>query len=410
MKEKAERIATVLFWCGILCELVVSPSGYLFGGYHEPWIIVMGMAFFSLSLLVFVCIRFDRVRKELPFYMIALGYGLLCYHAQHSALVLRIILVLLAGRERKAKDVVRVFLYGTVAIMLFGVILSALGMHNMLMVSDRFRHEEEQRLTLGFFHPNGLAFFLFRVYAMWIYLYGEKIRMVCTIPVVAIFGGLFILDKSKAGILIFMLLTIGLVLFRLIRSETVERLLYVCGLVLPAMFVALMVYLRVWPFPERNIGEVLNYWDYMNELTTGRLTFARLALTENPFTLLGNRGIQNVTEMGFANALCCQGAVFVLLFIILFVILYRVLYRKKDRFGMLFALSFMIYTMAEAYLSYFNKNGIWMLMLGWGMAKAAPGSGKKAAEGMTDGNGKTKTPGLGKTAMSGISDVSGKTE
>jgi len=378
VKEKAARAAELLFYAGILCELIVSPSGYLFGGYREPVIIVTGMAFFSLSLLLTVIAGFHERKKELPFYALLCGYALVCYYFQHSALVLRIVLILLSGRDRKLRDVVRMFLFGTLAIVLFGAVLSLLGLHNPPVMTDHFRHEEEKRLALGFFHPNGFAFFIFRIYVMWIWLYGEKAKLRSMIPVILGTGVLLVLARSKAALFIFVLLTAGMIVFRKSRSKLPEKLLYFAGLTAGVVICALMLALRFFPFPQQNYGNASTLWDYMNEFTTGRMQHAMDALRSTPVSLFGCRDVPDGTEIGFVNAFLNQGAVFVLLFAVVFFVCYRRLYRTGERYGMLLALSFLLYSMAEAYLPYFNKNGIWMLMIGWGAFwKVSSGKGKE---------------------------------
>ena len=119
MNELRKKLAGPLFWAGLVCELIVSPSGFLIGGYHEPWIIVAGMVCFSLSLLCSMDLKRDW-KVFIPLF----AYAMLCYHVQHSALILRICLILLAGREQDRKAVIRFFFFGTAATLLLGLVLA----------------------------------------------------------------------------------------------------------------------------------------------------------------------------------------------------------------------------------------------------------------------------------------------
>ena len=363
-KLTLENCATALFWAGMLCELIVSPSGYLFGGYHEPMIIILGMACFSLSILLKILQDPKRLKHDLPLYFLAGGYGLTCYFAQHSALILRIVLILLAGRGQKAKDVVQLFFFGTLAIMVFGAVLAFMGVHNAVSVTQAFRHEEETRYTFGFFHPNGFSFFLFRLYLMGVYLYGEKTKLRYLLPVIAGAGTLLFMANSKTGILLFVLITIGLFLSRYVKSGKYDRFLFISGIASVILIAATLIALRFWPFPEINYGQELTYWDRINEFCSGRADHARIALLETPAALFGSRNVPDGTEVGFVNAYLNQGILFLLLFFVLFVLLYHRLYKEKDRPGMLLAIGFLLYSISEAFLPYFNKNGFWMLMIG----------------------------------------------
>ena len=71
------------------------------------------------------------------------------------------------------------------------------------------------------------------------------------------------------------------------------------------------------------------------------------------------------TEVGFVNALYNQGIVFFILYLgALFYAFYR-MYREKDMSALVVIMAFTLYAMAEAFLPYANKNGIWLFLIGW---------------------------------------------
>lgn len=368
-----DAIGKISFWAGILCELIVSVSGYAFGGYHEPAIIVLGMLFFSIS----ICTHLD-LKKNWKLYLLCAAVGLGYYYLHSSALILRILLILLAGREQKAEQVVKAFFWGTLVIMIYTAVLSMLGVHNTVSLTQNFRHEEETRYCFGFYHPNGFSFFLFRTLTMGLYTYGNKIKLWMLAAVVAVSGVLFWMSGSKMGMAAAFCVILAFWIVRYFKTDRARRNFYILGNALMALEVLFIMVSMVCFVPSAEYdltGEGL--WQVFNELTTGRLFFIHKTFLNYPVPLWGYRGFMEATEVGFVNALYNQGLVFLLIYLAaLFYLFYR-MYQKKDMPALVLILGFTLYALSEAFLPYFNKNGIWMLFIGWNLYQA--GSGKEAA-------------------------------
>lgn len=368
-----DAIGKISFWAGILCELIVSVSGYAFGGYHEPAIIVFGMLFFSLS----ICTHLE-LKKNWKLYLLCAAVGLGYYFLHSSALILRILLILLAGREQKAEQVVRAFFWGTLIIMIYTAVLSMLGVHNTVSLTQNFRHEEETRYCFGFYHPNGFSFFLFRTLTMGLYTYGSRIKLWMLAVVVAVSGVLFWMSGSKMGMAAAFCVILAFWIVRYFKTDRARRNFYILGNALMALEVLFIMVSMVCFVPSAEYdltGEGL--WQVFNELTTGRLFFIHKTFLNYPIPLWGYRGFMEATEVGFVNALYNQGLVFLLIYLVaLFYLFYR-MYQKKDMPALVLILGFTLYALSEAFLPYFNKNGIWMLFIGWNLYQA--GSGKEAA-------------------------------
>lgn len=368
-----DAIGKISFWAGILCELIVSVSGYAFGGYHEPAIIVLGMLFFSIS----ICTHLD-LKKNWKLYLLCAAVGLGYYYLHSSALILRILLILLAGREQKSEQVVRAFFWGTLVIMIYTAVLSMLGVHNTVSLTQNFRHEEETRYCFGFYHPNGFSFFLFRTLTMGLYTYGNRIKLWMLAVVVAVSGVLFWMSGSKMGMAAAFCVILAFWLVRYFKTDRARRNFYILGNALMALEVLFIMVSMVCFVPSAEYdltGEGL--WQVFNELTTGRLFFIHKTFLNYPVPLWGYRGFMEATEVGFVNALYNQGLVFLLIYLVaLFYLFYR-MYQKKDMPALVLILGFTLYALSEAFLPYFNKNGIWMLFIGWNLYQA--GSGKEAA-------------------------------
>ncbi len=359
-------IGKIAFWAGILCELIVSVSGYAFGGYHEPMIIILGMLFFSLS----ICMHLE-LKKNWLLYLICAVVGLGYYYVQSSALILRILLILLAGREQKAEPVIKFFFWGTLVIMIYTSVLAGLGLHNTVSLTRHFRHEEETRYCFGFYHPNGFAFFLFRTLVLGLYTYGRQLKLWMMAVAAVVMMILFRMAGSKMGVTAAVCVIVAFWLVRFLKTVQAQKRFFILGNSLMALEILFIMISMVCflPSAETDLTGV-GFWQVLNELTTGRLFFIHKTYLAYPIPLWGYQGFMEATEVGFVNALYNQGLIFLLVyFVALFYLFYR-MYQKKDMPALVLILGFTLYAMAEAFLPYFNKNGIWMLFIGWSLYQA----------------------------------------
>ncbi len=360
--EIRKRISNVLFWIGMVCELIVSPSGYAFGWYHEKVYIVVGMVCLALSIL---CV--PEFRKNWKLYVLCGAYGLVCYYFQHSALVLRIALALLAGRRQKREHVVRFFFYGTLFIVVYAAVLSMLGLHNTVSMTDYFRSEEETRLCLGFFHPNSLSFFVYRVYILGCFLLDRefKWKTVCFCLLTVFCGTLIVMSASKMGIAALLLTVFMCAVKRFLPDKIAGMVLFVISIASAATQMLLVIVYMLVTVPQPNFGEQKNLWDLLDNITTGRLWGAAEVLQQNRFNLFGIKIVETLTEMGFANAVIQQGFVFFLLYSVLFIILCIKAYKYRGEAAQVVFAESAAYSMGESYLAYFNKNPLWLMLIGY---------------------------------------------
>lgn len=366
-------IGKICFWVGILCELIVSVSGYAFGGYHEPVIIVLGMLFFFLS----ICSHLEW-KKNWKLYLLCAVVGLGYYYLQSSALILRILLILLAGRKQKAEQVIKFFFWGTLVIMIYAAVLSVLGLHNTVSLTQHFRHGEETRFCFGFFHPNGFSFFLFRTLTLGLYTYANRMKAWMMAVVAAVSAVLFWLSGSKMGMAADVCVILAFWMVRYLKTDRAEKNFYILGNVLMALEIIFIMGAMVFFAPSADIplhGEGL--WQVFNEITTGRLYFIHQTFLNYPIPLWGYKGFMEATEVGFVNALYNQGLVFLLAYVAILFCLFYKMYQKKDMPALVLVLGFTFYALAEAFLPYFNKNGVWMLLIGWNLYR--PETEKEAA-------------------------------
>ncbi|MBR3307911.1 MAG: hypothetical protein IKI75_11760 [Lachnospiraceae bacterium] len=353
------KVSEVFFWLGLFCELCVSPTGYIWGGYHENAFIMAGLCFFSLSLLCSL-----ELWKDVPRCALLFGFALICYYFQNSALILRLALALMAGRRIDRRKAAAFMFFATAGIMLAAFIVSLMGYEaNPLYMEQSFRHVTERRYCFGFIHTNGFSLFWIRLAALGAYLFVESLP-----PLVLTAAGILgvvplIMSRSKAGIAIYLFLLAATFAWKFIHRElflkTAYLILSFLGLFLPAFIYTL----GLFPYPEENVGDAKNLWDVMNVVTTGRLSHARRALVNNPVPILGLREVADGTEVSYVNSLYKEGVIFIVLFFLLAFFLIKRLYREKDGAGMILLTVTLLYLAAESFLPYFNKNPMWLLMI-----------------------------------------------
>ena len=353
----------IFFWLGIMCEFIVNFSGILFGNYHEQLITVIGMGFFAVKIMLSA-----DYKKDIPVIALLILYGLICFRVQDSALILRVILVLVAGRDQDARQVIKFFFYGTAIVMIIAAVMSAMGLHNTLYNEQVYRHGDfQRRYTFGFYQPNGFAFYWFRLLAMCIFLYNKKFKW-WVYPIVAVVVIIpSLLCDSKMGMLITILLLVGSIVIRLIGEGKLLKLFYALGniymvAVVSFIYIA-MVFFNGYFAPDGDTPA--GFWEPLDfYLFNGRLEFARRAFYSNTITLFGHhKGIMTV-ETGYVSGLYEYGLIFMILFFIMMFYLFYSMYKRKNKEGMLLILCTATYCVAEPFIGYINKNLILMAGIG----------------------------------------------
>ena len=365
--EFRKKFSAVAFCMGLLCELYVMPSGYAFGWYHEKEIIAVGMVFFAISILSSMNIKKDA----LPFMLLG-AYGMAAFRYQHSALILRVIFALLAGRDKDRDKTVAVFCAGNGFLLIYTGFLAALGIHNTLTLTGQYRSlDGELRWCFGFFHPNGFALFMFReflllLYVIFRYTEGKK-KILLILADIMICGGFIILSGSKmaaAALIIVGILALGAAF---IKKLIYDRLLFACAAGITFLQIAFVIIFAFVPFPRIRYGRDDTFLEKLNVLTTGRLLNTKRLFESAVPTLFGRRSGLVLSEMGFSNALYSEGVIFVALLALVSVLIAYLLYKERNRGGLLMLTGITGYALAESYLPYFNKNCLWLMCIGIGL-------------------------------------------
>lgn len=352
-------ISKYFFYAGIIAELIVSFTGYLLGGYHENLIILAGMGLFCISILL----DFD-IKRDILICAVCALYGCACYYFQHSAFVLRIALAILAGRRQDVKKVFTVFFWGTLVTMLFFGILSVLGLHNQLFVTDFFRSDEESRLSFGFYHPNGFALFLFRTAIMGMFVYIDRMKLLTYALYSLPFVVLMVMVRSKIGLGV---LVFGIVLFGIYRFGS-KKLVKIISLMSSIGVVLLWLYIRLqdlFYYGDVKWNKTMHrIWMFVDKVTTGRSGDSYYAMVRNKATWFGVGFGPETSEMGIVDSIYCQGIIFMIILLAVTVWLYRKMIKDGNIAAVIVIAVTVLYSIAESFLEYFNKNMIWLLCIG----------------------------------------------
>ncbi|MCQ2522428.1 MAG: hypothetical protein MJ105_08620 [Lachnospiraceae bacterium] len=343
---------------------MVSFTGYAFTDYGENIIILAAMAFFGLS----ICMDLE-LKKMWPWYVGLGALGVLFYYFQKQALILRIVLAILAGRKKDSREVVKVFFWGTLGVTFVTAVLSFFGVGRDFYVIDTFRHVDEIRYQFGFLHPNSFALFWFKVLVFGLYAYvvpGEKGKLPKPVlyGIAILFLAPLYFAKSKTAFALGGAAIVGFLACDLIRWKGFRTMLYIFGNALMAFEVWALFSCMTWLWPVE--GKANKFWWFLNYLTTGRTHLIHTLHENVKPTWMGVSLGSDATEVGFVNALYNQGKLFIILYLIVLFGLFFWLYRRKNAAGMILVLAFTAYASAEAFLPYFNKNGVWFMLLGVG--------------------------------------------
>ena len=373
--EVYKKVIFMVFLAGIICEFFVSFSGALVGGYKEPIIILAGMGLFCLTSVLaydYKSLFTKQSIVELLVYIVVIAYSLLCYKYQHSALLLRISLILISsrilikrGNQNIVNTVLKIFFFGTGIVLLIFAILSALGMYGSLSVTQNFRHIAETRYCFGFFHPNGFSMFYLKFILLGLYLYSNKIK-IWLLLVLSVFLSIPLFLSDSKMVLLCYLFACGMSIFtKLAKNKDISKLLFVLSILVICVIIAIVDASAVIHQNFISLGNPHTLWDYLNDITSGRIYSMSKSFHSYDVNFLGYGNTLVTTENGYVNAMFSEGMIFVCIFIFASIwLLYR-MYKEKNNIGIIVVIAVIISLFSESFMAYFNKNIVWMIMMGY---------------------------------------------
>ena len=370
-----KKIVLIVFLAGIFCEYFVSFSGTLIGGYKEPIIIVAGMGLFCLTSALAYDYKSILTKKgiiELLVYLAIIGYSLICFKYQHTALILRISLILISSKlllERINYDVVRcvlkLFFSGTGIVLLAFAILSAFGVYGSFSITQNFRHTPETRYCFGFFHPNGFSMFYLKFILLGLYLYADRMKLGLLLVLSFVLSFPLFLSDSKMVLICYLFAYVLSIITKFLKGKDVSKLLLIISAFIVCVILGLVVTTAFIDEGSITIGNPQNLWDYFNDITSGRLYSMSKSFHSYDISLFGYGNTIVTTENGYVNAMFSEGLIFVCIFFISCVwLLYR-MYKSKNNIGIIVVTAALMSLFSESFMAYFNKNIVWVIMMGY---------------------------------------------
>ena len=378
MKFKSDiykKIILIVYFTGIICEFAVSFSGALIGGYKEPLIILAGMGLFCLTSVLAYDYKSLFTKQsviELLVYIAVIAYSLLCYNYQHSALILRISLILISSRilnnrvnRNIVNTVLKIFFFGTGIILVLFAFLSAFGIHGSFSTTQNFRHTAETRYCFGFFHPNGFSMFYLKFILLGLYLYSNKLKVWLLVLLSIVFSIPLFLSDSKMVLLCYLFACCMTIIIKLAKDKDISKFLFLLSIVFISLIIGVVDATALIHQNFISLGNPHTLWDYMNDITSGRLYSMSKSFHSYDVNFLGYGNTLVTTENGYVNAMFSEGMIFVCIFIFASIwLLYR-MYKEKNNIGIIVVTAVIISLFSESFMAYFNKNIVWMILMGY---------------------------------------------
>ncbi len=362
---KKQHIADLFFRIGIICEMVAGFSGYIDCGEKMQYVIFFGM--FCLLVKTAIC---TNLKKDWLIYLIMFAFGGLCYYFQHSALVIRIVLLLLAGRDKDSKKVIRMMFVGTLVITVAVMLLAVLGIKGELSMTARFRGDSvETRYCYGFLHPNSFAIVASKLILMYFYGFFDKLKSWGFVTVSILIFPFIWLSGSITGIVVSAFVIVMTGFIKIVKKDFVGRLIFAAtflGSTVLVGFSAFVMFCYDGKLKEENGNYIAEgILEPINQMIFhGRLSIARHAYQECGIRPMGMDRNTVTTENGFINAAINHGYIFIILYLLLVFYLLCRFYKMKNNIGMVLIAAVMLYSFMEAFIPYGNKNLIILAGMG----------------------------------------------
>lgn len=369
--EIRNKIVNTLFYLALTIELVlmIVEKSEIHIGFESHVFRLTFLLTFIAALLI------KRDRKEWIVLAALLAFTAVCYVLSGKNDLLRIAVFMMAARDIDLKKAMKYSFYlclcGFSAIALLSV-FGILG--DVVVVADYGRGvAHESRLVLGFGHPNTLIGCVFSLVLMWLWIYGEKARMIYHLVVIVISFIFAVFTRSRTAMAVLaMVLILGLLL-RLFPKLGEKKVIYVLtGLVTPFACTGLAVlaagisqnmYIGGGiPHPENiwRIEGILNYRIssiYYEALDRGAILCK--------WKLFAGRSAGGYFDMGWVRLFYWYGIIPTVLIALAILLVIYVCCKKRDPWTLLIILSVSVYTIIEAtFVSRYIGRAFYLMIAG----------------------------------------------
>ena len=292
--------------------------------------------------------------------------------------IIRIVIFIAACKDLNMKDVLKYVFWVTLCGCACLIILSLTGILGTIKMTDIFRADViETRYCFGLGHPNALHCMFFMLTLLWLYLWGEDIKIWKSLIIIAMNCGLFLLTKSKTGAAMTIFAVVITLIGRykkikeksLIYGLTVMELAGCVGLAWVAAACS-----RTLPYHDnlRMLDRLLS--DRIINLYYGSATHEGILTTWRWFGVPENK---YYFDMGWVRLFYWYGIIPAFLYICVLVVLIRQLKIQKDYMGVVMLASIFLYMLVEAHtVSVYIARDYTLFLLGKYWCDMLPGNNR----------------------------------
>ncbi|RKM54305.1 hypothetical protein D6853_13840 [Butyrivibrio sp. X503] len=355
-EDKRTRLSNLIFYIALTIELVLMIAEKSEISLHDCESMVFKCTF-ALTVLAVIIMKHGK-REWIAIGVIA-AFTFICWRFfSGKNELLRFSMFMIAARDIDLKKVMKYIFYVSLAGFALIALLSVVGvLGNIYMITDYGRdNAQELRYVFGFGHPNTLYGCVFALSAMWMWIYGQKSRIISWLLALAFNVAICLLSKSKTALAICIIMFATGLLVRYWNKIAECRIIYILtALVTPVFCVAFSVWSACVSYIPRYHQEMKchNFISAIDELLTNRIHDLyrgneRHAGAIETWKLFSDRMSEETFDMGWVRLFYWYGIIPAVIISLLVILLIYICYKKKDAMTLVIILSLSIYTVVEA--------------------------------------------------------------
>lgn len=361
-KSIVDKISEALFFSALIIEIlivIIDKSAYI-----NP---IEGRLFqvtFALCMAKIALTKHNL--KEWIAIVLLLAFGFLCYKITRRNDIIRFIAFVVASKGIDTRKALKTVLFVTLLGAVILVMLSLFGVLGTIYLETDYSRATgvEKRYCLGIGHPNALHCMFWALLSLGVWCYFDKIKWWHYLLFMCANLGLFILTKSRTGMLVStMVICCGVFALVWPGIKTCKFLYWISGITLMTCVGFSIRVAHYNGFIQRGQYPVL---DWLDSKLTGRLLDSGYNGNISKWSLLSDSNIKGYMDMGYIKLYHWYGIIPATLYILVVLLMIIRCYKKRDIASLILIMSFTIYTVAEAHAisPYFGRNYMIMLLIG----------------------------------------------
>lgn len=365
------KIAFGAFYLGIITEVlmvIIDKSAYT-----NP---IEGRLFQFTFLLFFIKVCLTKYSKTeyLTIFLFCI-LGAISYFITDRNEVIRLVMLIAACKNVDMQKCLKTIFYITLIGCVLIIILSILGIYGTISnTMDYGRGGVETRYVLGMGHPNALQCMVWALTALGLYLFGEKLRLVGYLVILAVNFFFYLLSDSRTSLLVIVMTILLAYFFSINKHPLLKRILAglcIGGTIFCIAFSVLTaanayrVYEYEWSLNRSPLNRL---WAMLNELLNGRIRILSGTLkfegTISTWSLFSSPERTYYFDMGWIRLFYWYGIIPACIFIVVMILVMFYCYKKKQYFAIVLITSFALYSVVEAHAIsvYLARNYVFFLM------------------------------------------------